>query len=349
MQTEPSDNVVGAPVPRAPTMRDVAAVAGVSLKTVSRVVNEEQGVSGALESRVRDAIELLGYRPNVTASSLRRSDQKTQTIGLLLEDVSNPFSSALYRAIEDVAVPHGTLVFAASADENPERERDLLLAFVSRRVDGLIVVPVGSDQSVMLRERRLGRPLVFIDRPGAVGDADTVTTDNRGGARAAVSHLAARGHRRIAFLGDASSIWTAFERQHGYLEGLAAEGIRLDPGLVRADVRGSDKAAEVALDLLQADDPPTALFTAQNLITIGAIRALQQLGRQHEIALIGFDDVLLADLLQPPVSVVAQDPAALGRTAAQLLFGRLAGDRSPPRRVVVPTRLVPRGSGEIAV
>ena len=167
-------------------MRDVAAVAGVSLKTVSRVVNDEQGVSGGLESRVRDAIDLLGYRPNVTASSLRRSDQKTQTIGLLLEDVSNPFSSALYRAIEDVAVPHGTLVFAASADENPERERDLLLAFVSRRVDGLIVIPVGSDQSMMLRERRLGRPLVFMDRVGGVPDADVVTADNRGGARAAV-------------------------------------------------------------------------------------------------------------------------------------------------------------------
>src|SRR5438132_13988979 len=125
MQTEPSDNVVGAPVPRAPTMRDVAAVAGVSLKTVSRVVNEEQGVSGALESRVRDAIELLGYRPNVTASSLRRSDHKTQTIGLLLEDVSNPFSSALYRAIEAVAVPPGTLLFGASGAGNPERERAL--------------------------------------------------------------------------------------------------------------------------------------------------------------------------------------------------------------------------------
>src|SRR3989442_757879 len=126
-------------------MRDVAAVAGVSLKTVSRVVNHEEGVSSALERRVHDAVDLLGYRPNVTASSLRRADQKTHTIGLLLEDVSNPFSSALHRAIEDVAVPRGTLVFAASADESAERERELLLAFVSRRVDRLIVVPVSHD------------------------------------------------------------------------------------------------------------------------------------------------------------------------------------------------------------
>lgn len=158
-------------------MRDFAAVAGVSLKTVSRVVNQETGVSLSLEQRVREAVELLGYRPNVTASNLRRADRKTQTIGLILEDLSNPFMSAVHRAIEDVAVPHGTLVFAGSAEESAERE--LLLAFVSRRVDGLIVIPVGDDQSLMLRER----PIVFIDRSGSIADADTVTADNRGGAR----------------------------------------------------------------------------------------------------------------------------------------------------------------------
>jgi LacI family transcriptional regulator len=328
-------------------MREVAAVAGVSLKTVSRVVNDEKGVSAPLERRVRHAIELLGYRPNVSASSLRRADQKTRTIGLLLEDVSNPFSSALHRAIEDVAVPRGTLVFAGSAEENPERERDLLQAFVSRRVDGLIVVPVVDDHSAILRERRLGRPLVFVDRPGTVADADIVTVDNRAGARAAVSHLAAHGHRRIAFLADVSSIWTASERHLGFLEGLATEGIRLDPRLVTLGVRGSANAEQVVRELVAADEPPTALFTAQNLITIGAVRALQRLGRQHEIALVGFDDVLLADLLDPPVSVVVQDPATVGRTAAELLFARLDGDRSHPRHVIVPTRLVPRGSGEL--
>jgi LacI family transcriptional regulator len=339
------DNVVNPA--RAPTMRDVAAVAGVSLKTVSRVVNQEAGVSPMLEQRVREAVELLGYRPNVTASNLRRADRKTQTIGLILEDVSNPFMSAVHRAIEDVAVPHGTLVFAGSAEESAERERELLLAFVSRRVDGLIVIPVGDDQSLMLRERRFGRPIVFIDRVGSIPDADTVTADNRGGARAAVSHLAAHGHRRIAFVGDASWIWTASERHLGYLEALGAEGIRLDPALVVVDVRSSDAATQVVNELLSLDDPPTAFFTAQNLITVGAVRALQQLGRQHDVAVVGFDDVVLADLLQPPVTVVVQDPATLGRTAAELLFGRLAGDRSPPRHIVVPTRLVPRGSGEV--
>src|SRR5436190_3925749 len=156
-----ADNVVRLAVP---TMRDVAALAGVSLKTVSRVVNAESGVSPTLEGRVRQAIDRLGYRPNAAASTLRRLDQKTRTIGLVLQDVANPFFSALHRAIEDVAVPRGVLVFAGSADEEAERERELLLAFLSRRVDGLIIVPVADDQSSVLRENGFSRPVVFVDR-----------------------------------------------------------------------------------------------------------------------------------------------------------------------------------------
>jgi LacI family transcriptional regulator len=330
-------------------MHDVAAVAGVSLKTVSRVVNQAPNVAPELVSRVLDAIRLLDYRPNLTASSLRRADRKTSAIGLLLEDVANPFSSVLHRAVEDVARQRGTLVFAGSSDEDAHRERELLLALVARRVDGLIAVPVGGNDGGLLREQRLARPMVFVDRLVASGDADTVTVDNRAGARRAVGHLAAHGHRRIAFLGDLRAIWTAAERYLGYLEGLPAAGIQLDPRLVRQDIHGIEAADRATLELLTAAEPPTALFTGQSLITIGAIHALQRLGLQHRVALIGFDDVLLADLLDPRVSVIAQDPARLGRTAAELLFARLDGDSAPPRHVVMPTELVPRGSGEIPV
>jgi LacI family transcriptional regulator len=331
---------------RAPTMRDVAALAGVSIKTVSRVVNQEPGVSPDLASRVLDAIALLDYRHNLTASSLRRADQKTATIGMLLDDVANPFFSALHRAVEDVARRRGTLVFTGSSDEDPDRQRELLLSFMSRRVDGLIAVPASQDHGGLLYQRRLGRPMVLVDRP-APGEADSVTVDNRAGARRGVRHLAAHGHRRIAFLGDLAAIWTAAERHLGYVEGLAAEGIPLDRRLVRQDVRGIDAAEAAATELLSAEEPPTALFAGQNLITVGAIRALQRLGLQRRVALLGFDDVLLADLLDPPVSVIAQDPTAIGRTAAELLFRRLDGERMEPQHVVVPTRLVPRGSGEL--
>jgi LacI family transcriptional regulator len=330
---------------RAPTMRDVAALAGVSIKTVSRVVNQEPGVSPELASRVLDAVGLLGYRHNLTASSLRRTDQKTATIGLLLEDVANPFSSELYRAIENVAREHGTLALAGSSDEDPNRQRELLHALVSRRVDGLIAVPASGNQSSLLHERLLGRPMVLVDRPAP--EADSVTADNRAGAARALHHLVAHGHRRTAFLGDLRSLWTATERHAGYVEGLATEGITLDPRLVIMDVRGVDAAERAVSGLLRSAEPPTALLTGQNLITIGAIHALQRLGLQHRVALVGFDDFPLADLLDPRVSVVTQDPTAIGRTAAELLFGRLDGDRGPPRHVVLPTRLLPRGSGEI--
>lgn len=336
------------PVGRPPTMRDVGALAGVSLKTVSRVINRDPTVSSEIVTRVRRAVELLDYRPNLAATSLRRADRKTATIGLLLEDVANPFSSALHRAVENVARERGILVFTGSSDEDPEREREVLAAFASRQVDGLIVVPSGRGQGTFLMERRRsGLPIVFLDRPGVVPAADSVTVDNRVGASSAVRHLAQHGHRRIAFLGDLHTIWTAVERERGYVDGLASVGIPLDPAVLRRNVRGAGSAEEAVTDLLTSENPPTGLFTAQNLITIGAVRVLKQLGLHHHVALVGFDDVQLAELLDPPISVVAQDPPALGRTAARLLLARLDGDDGPPRHVVVPTHLVPRGSGEI--
>jgi len=328
-------------------MRDVGALAGVSLKTVSRVVNGEPGVSAELVARVQDAIRLLGYRHNMTASTLRRADQKSATIGLLLEDVANPFSSALHRAIEDAARQRNVLVFAGSSDEDVHQQRAALKAFGLRRVDGFIIVPAGGDHGDLHLERLKGRPLVFVDRPATVPDADSVTVDNRAAARGAVHHLADRAHRRIAFLGDLHSIWTAAERHAGYVEGLATSGIRLDPQLVRFDLHNIEAAESATLDLLALPDPPTAIFTGQNLVTIGAVRALKRMQAQHQIALIGFDEILLADLLDPPVSVIAQNPPAIGRAAAELLFARMDGDEQPARHVVVPTMLIARGSGEL--
>jgi LacI family transcriptional regulator len=313
------------------------------------VVNRDPTVSAEIVGRVNRAVELLGYRPNLAASSLRRSDRKTAAIGLLLEDVANPFSSALHRAVEDVARERGMLVFAGSSDEDPVREREVLAALVSRRVDGLLVV--SSDQGhgdLLLERRRSGLPMVFLDRPAPIPEIDSVTTDNRVGACAGVRHLAGHGHRRIAFLGDLRSIWTAAERERGYVDGLVGAGIPVDESLIQRDIRSGEAAERVVVELVRSADPPTALFTARNVITTGAVRALRQLGRQHLIALVGFDDFHLADVLDPPVSVVAQDPPAVGQTAARLLFARLDGDDSPARHVVVPTRLVVRGSGEFA-
>jgi LacI family transcriptional regulator len=328
-------------------MRDVAALAKVSIKTVSRVVNGESGVSPRLARRVLAASERLDYRHNMTASSLRRSDGRSATIGVVLEDVSNPFSSALHRSIEDVAVQRGVLVLAGSSDEDGERERRLVSAFASRRVDGLIIQPSSHDHSYLMTERKAGTAIVFVDRPPAFLDADTVLTDNAAGVRRGMRHLIEQGHRRIGYLGDLHTIATAADRHRGYVEELAEQKIKLDEGLVRLDLRGIDKAEAAVTEMLTGPRPPTALFTGQNLITIGAFRALRHLGLHRKVALIGFDDILLADLLEPGITVIAQDPAAIGRTAADLLFRRLDGDRSSSEHRIVLTRMIARGSGEI--
>jgi LacI family transcriptional regulator len=329
-------------------MVDVAALAGVGLKTVSRVVNAERGVSPELEARVRRAIDQLSYRRDANAATLRRLSRKTQTIGLVLEDVSNPFSSALHRGVEDAARERGVLVFAGSCDEDPDRERDLIGTFRERRVDGIIVVPASHDHGYLYEERRTGTALVFVDRRASHLDADSVVSDNRGGATLAVRHLLDRGHRRIGFLGDLLSISTAEERLRGYVQALESAVVAIDDDLIRVDLRDPEAAARAVDEMLALAEPPTAFFAGQNLLTIGGVRALRRAGLEREIALIGFDDVPLADMLDPAISVVAQDPQALGRAAADQLFRRLDGDTAAAVRQVLPVTLIARGSGEIA-
>jgi len=328
-------------------MREVAAVADVSLSTVSRVVNGGAGVREDLAERVRAAVEMLGYRHNLTASTLRRADRQSATIGVIFEDVSNPFFGSVHRGVEDVARQRGVLTFVGSSDEQPDRERELADAFMARGVDGLIVASAVSDNAYLLRERAAGLALAFVDRPPRFIDADAVVSDNVGGARAAVEHLLAGGHRRIAFLGDRPDMFTAAERLRGYREALANHGVPEDLDLIRHPrFRGVD-AYETTRDVLEGRNPPTALFAGQNLISIGAVRAVHTCGRQHDVALVSFDDIPLADVIEPGITVVAQDPHALGRAAAELLFARLDGFDGPTRQVVVPTRLIERGSGEL--
>lgn len=299
--------------------------------------------------------EAVAIMTGATATTLAHALHKeappaalpTATVGLILEDVANPFSSALHRAIEDVARERGVLLFSGSSDEDPRRERDLIRTFRERQVDGIVVVPASPDHSYLLPEQRAGTPLVFVDRPARSLDADSVTSDNVGGARQAIAHLGAAGHRRIGYLGDAPEIQTAEDRLRGYTEGVESLGVPRDPALIRTGLKDADVAEAAAAELLSADDPPTALFSAQNLVTIGALRALRSLGLEHRVALVGFDDFVLAEMLDPAVTVIAQDPVALGRAAAELLFRRLDGDDSPPEHVVVDVELIARGSGEI--
>jgi LacI family transcriptional regulator len=328
-------------------MRDVAALAGVSLKTVSRVVNRETGVSADVTTRVERAVAQLGYRHNLAASNLRRGHGRSAMVGAVLQDVSNSFSASLLRSLEDEARDRDVAIVASSLDEEPERERSIVESLVRRRVDGLLLVPATERQDYLADDLRNGLPVVFVDRRPHGVDTDSVTVDNGLGARLAVDHLVAHGHRRIALVGDLPTIQTARARLEGYEAALRRAGIDPDPRLTVMSMRSSEDAIAGVSRLLDLDDPPTAIFAARNSLAVGAIRALHLRGIAGRVALVGFDDFPMADIVDPPLTVIRQNVRAIGAEVARRLFARIDGDTSAPHHVVLAPELVARGSGEI--
>ncbi|WP_299541600.1 LacI family DNA-binding transcriptional regulator [uncultured Streptomyces sp.] len=323
-----------------PTMKDVAARAGVGLKTVSRVVNGEPGVTADTGRRVQEAIDALGFRRNDSARVLRKG--RTSSVGLVLEDLADPFYGPLSRAVEEVARAHGALLINGSSAEDPQREQELVLALCARRVDGLIVIPAGDDHRYLEPEIKAGVATVFVDRPAGRVEADTVLSDSFGGAREGVAHLIAHGHRRIGFVGDRPAIHTASERVRGYRAAMADAGLEADPAWVSLGPTDPGRVRSAVEAMLTGPRPVTAVFAGNNRVTVTAVRVLAE--RERPPALVGFDDIELADLLG--ITVVAQDSAAVGRTAAEYLFRRLDGSHHAPARVELPTTLIARGSGE---
>ncbi|MGW7541882.1 LacI family DNA-binding transcriptional regulator [Streptomyces sp. NPDC054770] len=338
-----ADRLPGSRYGTRPTMKDVAARAGVGLKTVSRVVNGEPGVTPDTERRVQEAIDALGFRRNDSARVLRKG--RTASIGLVLEDLADPFYGPLSRAVEEVARAHGALLINGSSAEDADREQELALALCARRVDGLVVIPAGDDHRYLEPEIRAGVATVFVDRPAGKIDADVVLSDSYGGARDGVTHLIAHGHRRIGFIGDMPRIHTAAERLRGYRAAMEDAGIAVEEAWTSLGVTDPERVRRAAEEMLSGADPVTAIFAGNNRVTVTVIRVLAE--RTRPVALVGFDDIELADLLHPGLTVVAQDSALLGRTAAERLFRQLDGTLLAPERIELPTRLITRGSGEL--
>lgn len=330
------------------TMKQVAALAGVGIKTVSRVVNHEANVAPATASRVWDAVRALDYHVDLQAGSLRRADGRTRTLGLLVSSVDNPFAGAIHRAVEDAAVERGVSVFTSSLDDDPLREAYAVSAFLQRRVDGLILTTASPRPEYLGAVLQRGLPVVYVDRKPVDETLDAVTSDNRAAAEQATAHLISHGHRRIALLADRLDIGTARERQRGFLDALGHAGISTTLAPMVTELHDAASAQVALARLLTSEAPPTAVFSAQNLITVGALHALRAAGLQHSVALVGFDDIPLADLVEPGVTVITQDPQLIGRVAVERVFARLEGDTSPARHTITPTKLIPRGSGEIA-
>lgn len=331
-----------APRPRA-RLIDVATAAGVSPKTVSRVVNDEAGVLPATRDRVLWAVRELGFVPDRSARELKRRD--ADTIGILIDAISDPFFAAFVSVVEELAVAEGLSVIFASTGYDAAHERTQLDRLTGHRLAGLIVAPVAVDAAT-LAGLRTRFPVVCIDRsrPGI----DAVVIDDFGAAAEATAALVAHGHRRIAFMGEDVPYPTVDDRLAGYRSALKAAGLPFDPSLVVTHERfGRGEAAE-ASRLLERGDAPTALLCATSLAAIGTVRAIRAKGLRMP-ALISFGDFTLAEVLEPAITYVDHDPRLLAVAAFRLLRQRAARPDEGPARIVVPTRLVPRGSGEVGV
>lgn len=327
-------------------MRDVALLAGVGIKTVSRVINDEPYVSAATRQKVLGAAHQLNYQLDMAARSLRRAGQQTQSIGLLLPSVANPFHGQIHRALGDVLAAHGIAVMAASMDDDADREHAIATSFLRRRVDGLVLTPIATSQGY-LAPYSGALPTVFIDREPRGIDADAVVSDNAVGAATAAAHLISQGHTKLAYFGGRADIQTARERRRGFSEELGRAGISVASIPFLDGLQGEDSAYIATRNLLTGAAPPTAIFSAQILVTWGVMRALKDLRLNRTVALVGFGDFTLSNLTNPGTTVIAQRPEHLGRLAAERILARMNGDRQEPRTYVVPTQLLPMGSGEL--
>jgi LacI family transcriptional regulator len=331
---------------RPPTVKDVAQRAGVSPITVSRVFAGGANVRPQLRQRVERAALELGYRRNENARSLRPG-HKSGLIGVTITNIANPYYAELQRGIEEVAAQAGRRIMVGNSNENPDLERQLMADFIGRRVEGLIVVPADPAHADHLSPNSLGgTPMVFASRPVPGLDVDTVLIDDIGGAYEATSRMLEEGHQRIAYLGTRTSVLTGQRRLEGYRRAHRDHNVPVYEHLIRTGQQEAAGAERALAELFAHEVPPTAVFSANNRNTVGAIRAIVAFRSTHpaessEVRLIGFDSFEFADLSPVPLSVVAHDPRMLGRRAAELLLGRIDGESgdSSAQTLVLPVEL----------
>jgi LacI family transcriptional regulator len=326
------------------TMRDVARVAGVSAKTVSRVFNDDPHVTQETRERVRWAMQKLNYVPNLLAKSFRAGADTA--VGLAIPDIADPFFAEMTSSIEIDLMGRGMAVVVTSLGHGPDRERYVLEALLRRQISGLIVACVSADQSYLApwQERT---PMVFLDRAPRGLAGVFVIEDDLGGAREAVAHLARHGHRRVAFFGVSTRVTTTDRRLKGYRTAVAENGLDADPDLICMSSESPEVSAAEMLKRLAAPNPPTAVFSCNVPCTMALVLALHQAGH-NGVAIVGFGDFPMAAALSPAVTVVDQDPAGLGRIAVERLLQRIEDPEAQVRRrTVLPVQLIPRGSGEL--
>lgn len=335
------DKLASATAQRPPTLAEVAAIAGVSLKTASRAMNGEPRVAVQTRTKVLEAARSVGFRMNAMASQLARG-VASNVIALITGDLANPFYSRLAQGVEREMRLHGLHLSIASSDEDAEAELALLQDLAVRQVRGVLLSSTMQSHEELHEIQLRGIPLVFVDRAPVGLEADSFVLDNYGGARTAIEHLLAAGHRRIAYVGDYARLQPQRERRQGFADALTLAGITGWQAFVEEGAHDIDSAYRQVSALLRSSPPPTAVFAANNCITIGALKAIAE--SAPGTALVGFDDFDLADVIG--VTTISHDPAEMGRLAARRLGELTNGRTRDTHHVVLKTRLIARGSGE---
>jgi LacI family transcriptional regulator len=320
------------------TMRQVAAIAGVSAKTVSRVFNGSSHVTPGTRARVEAALRELNYVPNAVPTTFRTG--RAPVIGVAVPDLIDPFFAAIAKSVNRLAIEHGMSTVVTSLGEEPQDEVAVVGQLLSQSLSGLIVAPVATDHSYLTPWMdRL--PIVFVDRAPIKLAADSFTEDDRGGAQMATQHLIEHGHRRIAIVGDTPELPTCKRRLLGYRDALADNGIAENLDYQAFGVVDRESAESTVRELVELAEPPTAIMSSNARCTMALFPAL----RDRRIAVVGFGDFPLADILSPALTVIDQDPYALGTRAAQRVFDRLERPhRRYRRRTVLSVALVERSS-----
>ena len=329
---------------RNPTMADVAKLAGVGTMTVSRLLSGSVTVSEETAKRIHRAIQELNYQPNEVARALR--GLKTTTIGVIVPYLYDPFFAFCAHAIASVAKEHGYSVILTTSAEDPETEDREACQMLRRHVEGMVIIPAMQSETYLRRPEFLGARIVTLDRPAPLPRFDSVLVENKSGAAMAVEHLIEHGHRRIVAIGLSRSLYTMNMRYQGYRQALTKAKLKPEPYL---DCTNHDSIAPAIFQLLARPDPPTAFFCMNNLTMRQALLALNEIGVSipKSVAIVGFDDFELAEILNPTLTVVRQPPHELGRVAANLLFNRLADNSELPEtgeKVVLPVELIVRHS-----
>jgi DNA-binding LacI/PurR family transcriptional regulator len=325
-------------------MKDVARHAGVSIATVSRVLNNSTGVRPALRSRVLDAVRALNYQRDRAARSLRV--RRSQIIGLIISDIQNPFFTSVVRGVEDVAYQNGYTLLLCNSDEDRVKENLYIETLLAERAAGVLISPVSETENLSGALLEAGIPVVAVDRRMNDLQVDTVVVDNIRGAYMGVSHLISLGCHHIGYVGLPTWTTPGRERKEGYQQALVEHGVTLQERLVKTEGFKQADGYHMASELLNMDRPPQALFAANNLTTLGALNAIHERGLSipHDVAIVGFDDMPWGPALNPPLTAIAQPTYDLGYTAADLLLRRISERNGEITEVVLEPQLVVRAS-----